>query len=163
MTTEREHDGTLSVDELCTQRNDFRKQARWAKLQETRAAAAAKHWTERVWYRHNHAGCSHRGKEQRHQRVEASKMNRNGAIPAPRRIKQRRDRKMAKNKSIPWQRRRRKVAPGRGEWKQLEQAAERDKLAIFKVRGALDKSRWSIRASESCFKKSMCMGRRTCT
>jgi hypothetical protein len=33
-------------------RNAFRKQAGWAKLQETRATAA-KHWTERVWYRHN--------------------------------------------------------------------------------------------------------------
>ena len=33
-------------------RNAFRKQAGWAKLQEARAAAA-KHWTERVWYRHN--------------------------------------------------------------------------------------------------------------
>jgi hypothetical protein len=32
--------------------NTFRKQAGWAKLQETRATAA-KHWTERVWYRHN--------------------------------------------------------------------------------------------------------------
>jgi hypothetical protein len=32
-------------------RNAFRKQAGWAKLQEARAAAA-KHWTERVWYRH---------------------------------------------------------------------------------------------------------------
>ena len=29
-------------------RNAFRKQAGWAKLQEARAAAA-KHWTERVW------------------------------------------------------------------------------------------------------------------
>ena len=33
-------------------RNAFRKQAGWAKLQEARAAAA-KHWTERVWYHHN--------------------------------------------------------------------------------------------------------------
>ena len=33
-------------------RNAFRKQAGWAKLQEARAAAA-KHWTERVWYRYN--------------------------------------------------------------------------------------------------------------
>jgi hypothetical protein len=33
-------------------RNAFRKQAGWAKLQETRSTAA-KHWTERVWYRHN--------------------------------------------------------------------------------------------------------------
>ncbi len=33
-------------------RNAFRKQSGWAKLQEARAAAA-KHWTERVWYRHN--------------------------------------------------------------------------------------------------------------
>jgi hypothetical protein len=32
--------------------NAFRKQAGRAKLQEARAAAA-KHWTERVWYRHN--------------------------------------------------------------------------------------------------------------
>jgi hypothetical protein len=32
--------------------NAFRKQAGWAKLQEARAAAA-KHWTERVWYCHN--------------------------------------------------------------------------------------------------------------
>jgi hypothetical protein len=32
-------------------RNAFRKQAGWAKLQE--ATAAAKHWTERVWYCHN--------------------------------------------------------------------------------------------------------------
>jgi hypothetical protein len=33
-------------------RNAFRRQAGWAKLQEVRAAAA-KHWTERVWYCHN--------------------------------------------------------------------------------------------------------------
>jgi ribonuclease HI len=33
-------------------RNIFPKQAGWAKLQEARAAAA-KHWTERVWYCHN--------------------------------------------------------------------------------------------------------------
>jgi hypothetical protein len=33
-------------------RNSFLKQAGWAKLQEARAAAA-QHWTERVWYRHN--------------------------------------------------------------------------------------------------------------
>jgi len=33
-------------------RNAFRKQAGWAKLQETRATAT-KHWTERVWYRYN--------------------------------------------------------------------------------------------------------------
>jgi hypothetical protein len=33
-------------------RNAFRKQAGWAKLQGARAAAA-KHWTARVWYRHN--------------------------------------------------------------------------------------------------------------
>jgi ribonuclease HI len=33
-------------------RNAFRKQAGRAKLQEARAAAA-RHWTERVWYRHN--------------------------------------------------------------------------------------------------------------
>jgi ribonuclease HI len=33
-------------------RNAFRKQAGWAKLQEARAAAA-KHWTERVWCCHN--------------------------------------------------------------------------------------------------------------
>jgi hypothetical protein len=33
-------------------RNAFRKQAGWAKLQVARAAAA-NHWTERVWYRHN--------------------------------------------------------------------------------------------------------------
>jgi hypothetical protein len=34
-------------------RNSFRKQAEWAKLQEVRTVAAGKHWTERVWYRHN--------------------------------------------------------------------------------------------------------------
>ena len=39
-----------------------------SEMKETRAAAA-KHWTERVWYRHNHAGCRRRGKERRHQRV----------------------------------------------------------------------------------------------
>jgi hypothetical protein len=33
-------------------RNVFRKQTGWAKLQEVRTSAA-KHWTERVWYRHN--------------------------------------------------------------------------------------------------------------
>jgi hypothetical protein len=33
-------------------RNAFRKQAGRAKMQEARAAAA-RHWTERVWYRHN--------------------------------------------------------------------------------------------------------------
>jgi len=60
-------------------RNAFRKQAGWAKLQETRAAAA-KHWTERVWYcSTTNAGCSHREKEQRHQRLEVSEMSRNGA------------------------------------------------------------------------------------
>ena len=30
----------------------FRKQAGWAKLQEIQATAA-RHWKERVWYRHN--------------------------------------------------------------------------------------------------------------
>jgi ribonuclease HI len=33
-------------------RNAFRKQAGWAKLQKVRATAAT-HWTTRVWYRHN--------------------------------------------------------------------------------------------------------------
>ena len=33
-------------------RKAFRRQAGWAKLQEIRATAA-RHWTERVWYRHN--------------------------------------------------------------------------------------------------------------
>jgi ribonuclease HI len=33
-------------------RNAFRKQAGWAKLQKVRATAAT-HWTARVWYRHN--------------------------------------------------------------------------------------------------------------
>jgi hypothetical protein len=38
---------------------------------------------------------------------------------------------------------------------------------IFRVRGALDKRRWSLqhtmRASGSCYMKSICMGRRTVT
>ena len=46
--------GDTTVSSVWTNsvRNVFRKQAGWAKLQEARTAAA-KHWTERVWYRHN--------------------------------------------------------------------------------------------------------------
>jgi hypothetical protein len=46
--------GSTTVRSVWTNsvRNAFRKQAGWAKLQEARAAAA-KHWTERVWYCHN--------------------------------------------------------------------------------------------------------------
>jgi len=46
--------GNTTVRSVLTNsvRNAFRKQAGWAKLQEARAAAA-NHWTERVWYRLN--------------------------------------------------------------------------------------------------------------
>jgi hypothetical protein len=46
--------GDMTVRSVWTNsvRNAFRKQAGRAKLQEVRAAAA-RHWTERVWYRHN--------------------------------------------------------------------------------------------------------------
>ena len=46
--------GNTTVHSVWTNRgrNAFRKQTGWAKLQEARAAAA-KHWTERVWYCHN--------------------------------------------------------------------------------------------------------------
>jgi hypothetical protein len=48
----RKGDTTVSSVWTNSVRNAFRKQAGWAKLQEARTAAA-KHWTERVWYRHN--------------------------------------------------------------------------------------------------------------
>ncbi len=48
----RKGDTTVSSVWTNSVRNAFRKQAGWAKLQEARAAAA-QHWTERVWYRHN--------------------------------------------------------------------------------------------------------------
>jgi ribonuclease HI len=59
-------------------RNAFRKQAGWAKLQEARAAAA-KHWTERVWYCHNQRWlqASRAGTEESQR--EVSKMKRTGA------------------------------------------------------------------------------------
>jgi hypothetical protein len=49
---EKKGDTTVSSVWTTSVRNAFRKQAGWAKLQEARTAAA-KHWTERVWYRHN--------------------------------------------------------------------------------------------------------------
>jgi hypothetical protein len=113
-------------------RNSFLKQAGWAKLQEARAAAA-KHWTERVWYRHNQgwlqssregpeASKSGSFKDEREwgkkcfaddddvfylffQKQKRSRPAENGetsdaymeyGLPPPRRIKQRRDQKMAK-------------------------------------------------------------------
>jgi hypothetical protein len=48
----RRGDATVSSVWTNSVRNAFRKQAGWAKLQEARSAAA-KHWTARVWYRHN--------------------------------------------------------------------------------------------------------------
>jgi len=48
----RKGDTTVSSVWTNSVRNAFRKQAGWAKLQEARTSAA-KHWTERVWYRHN--------------------------------------------------------------------------------------------------------------
>jgi hypothetical protein len=48
----RKGDTTVSSVWTNSVRKVFRKQAGWAKLQEARTAAA-KHWTERVWYRHN--------------------------------------------------------------------------------------------------------------
>ena len=48
----RRGDATVSSVWTNSVRNAFRKQAGWAKLQGARAAAA-KHWTARVWYRHN--------------------------------------------------------------------------------------------------------------
>ncbi len=48
----RKGDTTVSSVWTNSVRNAFRKQAGWAKLQEARTAAA-KHWTESVWYRHN--------------------------------------------------------------------------------------------------------------
>ena len=47
----RKRDTTVRSVWTNSVRNAFRKQAGWAKLQEARAAAA-KHWTERAWYRH---------------------------------------------------------------------------------------------------------------
>jgi hypothetical protein len=48
----RKGDTTVSSVWTNSVRKAFRKQAGWAKLQKARTAAA-KHWTERVWYRHN--------------------------------------------------------------------------------------------------------------
>ena len=48
----RKGDTTVSSVWTNSVRNAFRKQEGWAKLQQARAAAA-KHWTERVWYLHN--------------------------------------------------------------------------------------------------------------
>ena len=48
----RRGDATVSSVWTNSVRNAFRKQAGWAKLQGARAAAA-KHWTARVWYRNN--------------------------------------------------------------------------------------------------------------
>jgi hypothetical protein len=48
----RKGDTTVRSVWTTSVRNAFRKQAGWAKLQEAKAAAE-KHWTERVWYRHN--------------------------------------------------------------------------------------------------------------
>jgi hypothetical protein len=94
-------------------RNAFRKQAGWAKLQRARAAAG-KHWTARVWYRHNQrwlqaskegteASKSGSFKDDR-EWGKKSRSAENGetcdeyleyGLPPPGRIKQRRDRKMA--------------------------------------------------------------------
>ena len=98
-------------------RNAFRKQAGWAKLQEARAEAA-KHWTERVWYHHNQrwlqasregteASKSGSCKDEREwgkkcfedldqRRMGTSDTYMEYRLPPLRRIKQRRDRKMAK-------------------------------------------------------------------
>jgi hypothetical protein len=98
-------------------RNAFRKQADWAK-QEARAAAA-KHWTEHMWYCHNQqwlqasrAGteASHRGSFKDEQEwgkkcFEDLDQSENGktsvaymeyGLPPPGRFKPRRDGKMAK-------------------------------------------------------------------
>jgi ribonuclease HI len=110
-------------------RNAFRKQAGWAKLQEARTAAA-KHWTERVWYSHNQ-----RWMQSSKEGIDAAKSGsfkddkewgkacfddldkRRMGRPATRtwstdfllREKSSKDEigKWLRNKSIPWQRRRR--------------------------------------------------------
>jgi len=61
-------------------RNTFRKQAGWAKLQETRATAT-KHWTERVWFCHKQRWMQS-SREGRRPGAEVSKMIRNGARDA---------------------------------------------------------------------------------
>ncbi len=59
-------------------------------------------------------GCRRRGKERRHQRAEVSKMKVEYGLPPPRRIKQRRDRKMAK-KQVYTMATAEEVAPG-SDW-----------------------------------------------
>ena len=76
----RRGDATVSSVWTNSVRNAFRKQAGWAKLQGARAAAA-KHWTARVWYRNNQ-----RWLQASKEGTEASK---SGSF------KQRRDREMA--------------------------------------------------------------------
>ena len=112
------------------------KQAGRAKLQEARAAAA-RHWTERVWYRHNQhwlqssregTEASKRGsfKDEREwgkkcfedldqsENGETSDTYMEYGLPPPRRIKQRRDRKMAK-KQVYTMATAEEVAPG-SDW-----------------------------------------------
>ena len=118
-------------------RNAFRKQAGRAKLQEARAVAA-RHWTERVWYRHNQhwlqasregtkASKSGSFKDEREwgkkcfedlarpaENGETSNAYMEYGLPPPRRIKQRRDRKMAK-KQVHTMATTEEVAPG-SDW-----------------------------------------------
>jgi hypothetical protein len=115
-------------------RNAFRTQAGWAKLQEVRATAA-KHWTERVWYCHNQRGM---GSSKEGTEASRSVSFKNGqewgkkcfedldqrriGRPATRTwstdflLREGSSReeigKWLKNKSIPWQRRRRLLQGG---------------------------------------------------
>jgi hypothetical protein len=117
-------------------RNAFRKQAGWVKLQETRAIAA-KHWTERVWYRHNQlclqssregteaskSGSFKDEQEWGKKCFEGPRPRENGetsdaymeyGLPPLKRVKSRRDREMA-NKQVHTMAEAEKVAPG-SDW-----------------------------------------------
>jgi hypothetical protein len=77
----RRGDATVSSVWTNSVRNAFRKQAGWAKLQGARAAAA-KHWTARVWYRNNQHWLQASRKERRLQRAGVSKTKGSGARSA---------------------------------------------------------------------------------
>jgi ribonuclease HI len=187
----RKGDTTVRSVWTNTVRNAFRKQAGWAKLQEARAAAA-KHWTERVWYRHNQhwlqasregteASKSGSFKDEREwgkkcfedldQRRMGRPVTRTWSTDFLLREGSSREeiRKWLKNKSIPWQRRRRLLQVVTGTFPCGQQMVkygykgtaectlckkahaesgsswnrelQRRQLAIFRVRDALDKRR----------------------
>jgi hypothetical protein len=97
----RRGDSTVSSVWTNSVRNAFRKQAGWAKLQGARAAAA-KHWTARVWYRNNQRWlqASKEGTEAsksgsfKDEREWGKKCFEDHGLSSPRRAKQRRDREM---------------------------------------------------------------------